>query len=102
MSDKKSLFSGIASKISILMGGAIAVTGAQASVVPATTTGIDAQTFTVATASTRKPLPAKLILKQQKNGFHVKAHDKALLPTKVVAYRWRSVSWETLETFFRQ
>jgi hypothetical protein len=42
------------------------------------------------------------MLKLQKNGFHVKAHGAAILPTKVVAYRWRSVSWETLETFFRQ
>jgi hypothetical protein len=41
------------------------------------------------------------MLAQQKNGFHVKAHDAAMLPSKVVAYRWRSVSWETLETFFR-
>jgi len=77
MSDKKSLFSSIAGKISILMGGAIAITGAQASVVPATTTGIDAQTFAIAAASTRKPLPAKLILKQQKSGYQLVASHQS-------------------------
>jgi hypothetical protein len=69
MSDNKNFFGGIAKKLTVLMGGAIIVTGAQASVTPATTTHIDANRFTVKAVGAYKPLPAKLTLKQQKSGF---------------------------------
>jgi hypothetical protein len=33
--------------------------------------------------------------------LHVQAHDKALIPSKVTAYRWRSVTWDQLEAIFK-
>lgn len=32
---------------------------------------------------------------------HVQAHEKALIPSKVTAYRWRSVTWAQLEEIFK-
>jgi len=68
MNDKKDFFSGIASKLSILMGGAVLVTGAQASTTPISTVPIESNGITMQ-AGDRKSLPAKLILKQQSAGF---------------------------------
>jgi hypothetical protein len=69
MSDNKSFLGGIAKKLSVLMGGAIMVTGAQASVTPASITHTDVSSHTVKAIDAYKPLPAKLTLKQQKSGF---------------------------------
>jgi hypothetical protein len=69
MSDKKDFFSGIVTKLSILMGGAVLVTGAQASVTPTSTTPVESNGITVQAVGNRKPLPAKLTLKQQNTGF---------------------------------
>jgi hypothetical protein len=69
MSDKKDFFSGIVSKLSILMGGAVLVTGAQASTTPNSTAQVEANGITVSAVGSRKPLPAKLTLKQQNSGF---------------------------------
>jgi hypothetical protein len=69
MSEKKDFFSGIASKLTILMGGAVLFAGAQASAntVPVLSTGSNG--ISLDATSARKPLPAKLTLKQQVNGF---------------------------------
>jgi hypothetical protein len=69
MSDKKNFFSGIASKLTILMGGAVLVTGAQASAHSVPTLSVNANGISLDAADLRKPLPAKLTLKQQANGF---------------------------------
>ena len=69
MSDKKAFFSGIASKLAILMGGAVLVTGAQASTNTVPDASTDANNITLDATGLRKPLPAKLTLKQQSNGF---------------------------------
>jgi hypothetical protein len=69
MSDKKDFFGGIASKLAILMGGAVLVTGAQASVPSVPVLSSTSNGISLGTASLRMPLPAKLILKQQVNGF---------------------------------
>ena len=69
MSDKKDFFSGIVSKLSILMGGAVLVTGAQASMTPTSTALVQANGTAVQGVGSRKPLPAKLTLKQQNSGF---------------------------------
>jgi PleD family two-component response regulator len=41
-----------------------------------------------------KALPKKM------SGVHVKAHPKSLVPSKVGAYRWRSITWKELEAIF--
>lgn len=69
MSDKKDFFSGIVSKLSILMGGAVLVTGAQASTTPTSTAQVKANAISAQAVGSRKPLPAKLMLKQQNVGF---------------------------------
>jgi hypothetical protein len=69
MSEKKNFFSGIASKLTILMGGAVLVTGAQASTNMIPTSSQDANSITMDATAMRKPLPAKLTLKQQSSGF---------------------------------
>src|ERR1043166_5158007 len=40
-------------------------------------------------------------LTQRINGLHVKATSKSLTPSKVAAYRWRSLSWEEMELLFK-
>jgi hypothetical protein len=69
MSDKKDFFSGIVSKLSILMGSAVLVTGAQASAAPTSNAQVQANGITVQAVGSHRPLPAKLTLKQQKSGF---------------------------------
>jgi hypothetical protein len=69
MSENKNFFSGIASKLTILMGGAVLVTGAQASTNMIPTSSQDANSITLDATAMRKPLPAKLTLKQQSSGF---------------------------------
>jgi hypothetical protein len=74
--DKKSFLKGISAKLSVLMGGALLVQGAQATIIPTETASPSAPTTATSTISGRSPLPAKLTLKQQKNGFKVVAqHD---------------------------
>jgi hypothetical protein len=44
-------------------------------------------------------LADKALLKKRA-GLHVKANPDAVIPSKVMAYRWRSVTWQELETIF--
>ncbi len=73
MNDKKDFFSGIASKLSILMGTAVLVTGAQASTTPTSTVQAESNGITMQAVGARKLLPAKLTLKQQSTGFKLVA-----------------------------
>jgi PleD family two-component response regulator len=41
----------------------------------------------------------KALLKKM-SGVHVKAQAKSLVPSKVTAYRWRSITWKELEAIF--
>jgi hypothetical protein len=34
-------------------------------------------------------------------GVHVKAHSKSIIPSKISAYRMRSISWRELEAIFK-
>jgi hypothetical protein len=60
-----SLVSGIANKLTPLMGGAVLLTGSQASAnsIPVFSTG--SNNISLDATSARKPFPAKLMLKQQ-------------------------------------
>ena len=40
-------------------------------------------------------------LQQKKSGVHVKGQPSALIPSKVTAYRWRSITWDELEALFK-
>jgi hypothetical protein len=42
----------------------------------------------------------KALLKRMP-GLHVKAQPASLIPSKVTAYRWRSVTWEELQAIFQ-
>jgi hypothetical protein len=69
MSDKKDFFSGIVSKLTMLMGGAVLLTGAQASAVSTPVLSAEPNRISLEASGARKPLPAKLTLRQQVNGF---------------------------------
>ena len=71
MSDKKNFFSGIASKLSVLMGGAVLVTGAAASTTQTLPAPTNENSISVKSGAAGKPLPAKLTLKQQNSGFRL-------------------------------
>jgi hypothetical protein len=77
MSDKNRLLGGITAKLSMLMGGAIAVTGAQASTPPVQGSLAEpSNNLTISAEKVGRDLPAKLTLKQQNNGFKLIAqHD---------------------------
>ena len=72
MNDKKDFFRGITNKLTILMGGAVLLTGAQASANTAMSS-TTSDSISVGAIGARKPLPAKLTLKQQTNGFKLVA-----------------------------
>jgi hypothetical protein len=74
--DGKKFLSDIASKVAVLMGGAVAATSvnalASAPVLPPSNTN----TVSAPSASTLRSLAPKLILKQQKDGFKmIASHD---------------------------
>jgi len=73
MSGKKDFFSGIASKLTILMGGAVLLTGAQGSAATPASLEQNPNTMSADAQNVRKPLPAKLTLKQQLSGFKLVA-----------------------------
>jgi hypothetical protein len=41
-------------------------------------------------------------LAKKKQGIHAKAQDASLIPSKVMAYRWPSLTWEKLEAMFKE
>jgi hypothetical protein len=73
-SDKKQFLNGIASKLAVLLGGAVAATGLNASPVAAVMP--ETQTNAVTSVRTPRTLTPKLILKQQSEGFKmIASHD---------------------------
>lgn len=77
MNEKKNFFNGIVTKVSILMGGAVLVTGAQASMTSAPVASAESNSMTMQAVGTRKPLPEKLTLKQQNSGFKLIAEHSS-------------------------
>ena len=78
MTRPNGLLKGIAAKLSILMGGAVLATTAQATTAPLPTPslgGIDAKNELSPIAS--QNLPAQLILKQQRTGFRMIAQHSS-------------------------
>ena len=69
MYDKKNFLKGISAKLSVLIGGALTVSGASAVTVPNTQHQPSTDGPTVKSFAARTQLPAKLTLKQQKSGF---------------------------------
>lgn len=66
---------------------------------------IDSSTFLV--AFTNEAKAASFIdgvidkaLAKKISGVHVKAQPRSLVPSKVGAYRWRSLTWQELEAIF--
>ncbi len=80
MNDKKDFFSGIASKLSILMGTAVLVTSAQASTTATSSVQAESNGITMQAVGVRKPFPAKLTLKRQNTGFKLIALTDRILP----------------------
>ena len=62
MSDKKDFFSGIASKLALLMGGAVLVTGAQASTNVVSTSAPDANNIILNATGVTEAAPCKVDL----------------------------------------
>jgi hypothetical protein len=77
MRDKKDFFSGIVSKLTMLMGGAVLLTGAQASATSTPVLSVEPNGISLEAGGAPKPLPAKLILKQQSNGFKLVAQHSS-------------------------
>jgi hypothetical protein len=77
MIDKKKFLSGIIGKVSILMGGAVLVTSAQATMNSGPVASGQSNSMTMQASGTRKPFPEKLTLKQQNSGFRLIAEHSS-------------------------
>lgn len=69
MASRKDFFSGILSKLTVLMGGATLLTGTAASATSIPVLSPESHGISIDVVTGRKPLPAKLTLKQKINGF---------------------------------
>lgn len=100
--DKKSLESHLARSKVFPKERTVVIDGAEANKVDA---ALDTTTFLVVFTNETKSTPFvdsvidKALLKKI-SGVHVKAQPKSLMPSKVSAYRWRSLTWEDLEAIF--
>ena len=70
-SDRKKFLSGIAGKLAVLLGGAVAATGAGASPVAAVLPHTDTNAAFSRNDATSRSLAPKLILKQQNESFRM-------------------------------
>jgi hypothetical protein len=67
---------------------------------------LDENTFLVAFTNDAKSTPFidatidKALVKKI-GGVHVQAHPGAFIPSKITAYRWRSITWDELELIFK-
>jgi len=77
MIDKSKFMARIASKLAILVGGVIAATGTQVPAIASTMTQGNSISGESASRATLKSMPAKLILKQQKQGFRMLASHES-------------------------
>ena len=74
--DKKAFLNGIAGKLAILVGGAIAATGASATPFTPTAPFLESGTVSSPSAASQRTLAPKLLLKQQGETFKMIAqHD---------------------------
>ena len=66
----------------------------------------DDSTFLVCFTDTTKAAPfvddmIDKAITRKVGGVHVKAHSKAIIPSKITAYRMRSITWRELEAIFK-
>jgi hypothetical protein len=66
---------------------------------------LDSTTFLVPFTNETKAAPfidavIDKALEKKISGVHVKAQPRSLVPSKVGAYRWRSLTWPELEAIF--
>jgi hypothetical protein len=100
--DKKSLESHLARSKAFPKERIEVIDSSQANKVDA---ALDAVTFVVAfteeakSASFIDSVVDKVLIKKI-YGVHVKAQPKSLVPSKISAYRWRSITWDELEAIF--
>jgi hypothetical protein len=100
--DRKSLDSHLARSTVLINDRISIIDSTQAKAVD---TALEGATFLV--AFTNEAKAASFIdsvidkaLTKKISGVHVKAPPKSLVPSKIGAYRWRSITWEELEAFF--
>ena len=100
--DKKSLESHLGQSKVFPKNHAMVIDSGQANAVDA---ALDSTTFLVAFTDETKAAPFidsvidKALVKKI-SGVHVKAQLKSVVPPKVSAYRWRSLTWKELEAIF--
>jgi hypothetical protein len=100
--DKKSLESHLARSKAFPKERIEVIDSSQANKVDA---ALDAVTFVVAfteeakSASFIDSVVDKVLIKKI-YGVRVKAQPKSLVPSKISAYRWRSITWDELEAIF--
>ena len=100
--DRKSLESHLARSKAFPKNRTAVIDSSQANKVDA---ALDSTTFLVVFTNEAKATPFvdSVIdkgLKAKISGVHVKAQPKSLVPSKIGAYRWRSITWEELEAIF--
>jgi hypothetical protein len=101
-SDRKSLDSFLERSTVFPRNRTAIIDGSQASLVDA---ALDSVTFLVVFSDQAQSTPfvdtaIDMALRKKISGVHVKAQPKALVPSKISAYRWRSLTWEELEAIF--
>ena len=101
--DRKSLDSHLARSAIFKPGRVTVVDSATPTVVDA---ALDHTTFLVAFTNETKVAgfidgAVDKALHKKISGVHVKAQPRSLVPSKVGAYRWRSLTWEELEAIFK-
>jgi hypothetical protein len=101
--DKKSLESHLARSKVFPNDRTVVIGSAEANTVD---TALDNTTFLVVFTNQTKSTAfidsvIDKALTKKTSGLHVKAQPTSLIPSKVSAYRWRSLTWEELEAIFR-
>ena len=101
--DRKSLDSHLAKSQVFPKGRAAVVDGSQPGQIDAQ---LDSSTFLVTFTNQTKNAPfidvvVDKALVKKIGVVHVLAQTGALIPSKITAYRWRSITWDELEAIFK-
>jgi hypothetical protein len=100
--DRKSLESHLARSRIFQKNRTVVIDASQSKQVDA---ALDATTFLISFTNDTKDAPfidsvIDKALAKKIGGVQVQAHPKALIPSKITAYRWRSITWDQLEAIF--
>jgi hypothetical protein len=100
--DRKSLNSHLARSKAFKKGRVAVIDASEANKID---NELDSSTFLVAFTDDTKSAAfidtvIDKVLVRKIGGVHVQSHSKAFIPSKITAYRWRSITWDELEAIF--